>query len=268
MQLRCMRLLQISDPHLLADPDGLCRGRRPLQQLRHGLQHLLASGQGRIDLLLLSGDLCHDESWLGYCHLRDLLQELGLATALLPGNHDHPQLLRAALGRHGTVAPALVRCGCVDLVLLDSHRGGSDAGQLGAAQLHWVRSLLDQHDGRPLLVALHHPPLPIGDPCFDRIGLIDAPALLELLRPVAALKAVLFGHIHQHWQGLVPGRQPGLPPALVLGCPSSLRSVAAVQPCPLGRADDPGARLLTITPEAELRHQLLRWRPAAVSSLG
>lgn len=268
MQLRCMRLLQISDPHLLADPDGLCRGRRPLQQLRHGLEHLLAAGHGSIDLLLLSGDLCHDESWLGYCQLRDLLQELGLAAALVPGNHDHPQLLRAALGRHGSVAPALLRCGHADLVLLDSHQAGSDGGQLGETQLHWLATLLAQRDDRPLLVALHHPPLPIGDPFFDRIGLMDGPALLELLRPVAGLKAVLFGHIHQHWQGSLPGHTPGLSPALVLGCPSSLCSFAAVQPCPLGRADDPGARLLTITPESDLQQQLLRWKPAVVPSVG
>ncbi|MBM5797074.1 MAG: 3',5'-cyclic-nucleotide phosphodiesterase [Cyanobacteria bacterium K_Offshore_0m_m2_072] len=263
-----MRLLQISDPHLLADPEGLCRGRRPLQQLRHGLQQLLASGPGPVDLLLLSGDLCHDESWLGYCQLRDLLLQLGLPMALLPGNHDHPQLLRAALGRHGAVAPALVRCGALDLVVLDSHRAGCEGGELGAAQLRWLQALLAERDGRPLVVALHHPPLAIGDPFFDGIGLIDGPALLELLRPVAALKAVLFGHIHQHWQGLLPGRGPALFPVLALGCPSTLRSVAAVQPCPLGRADDPGARLLTITPDGGLQQQLLRWSPAAASSLG
>ena len=32
-----MRLLQLSDPHLVADPAGFCRGRQPLPQLRHAL---------------------------------------------------------------------------------------------------------------------------------------------------------------------------------------------------------------------------------------
>ena len=40
----------------------------------------------------------------------------------------------------------------------------------------------------------------------------------ELLRPHRALRAVLFGHIHQHWQGAWATR----PDVLLLGCPSTL----------------------------------------------
>lgn len=267
MQLRCMRLLQISDPHLLADPRGLCRGRQPLQQLRRGLELASSGVCGVIDLLVLSGDLCHDESWQGYCRLRDLLQELGLPAALLPGNHDHPIRLRAALGRHGPIAPALVPCGTFDLLLLDSHLAGSDAGQLGVIQLRWVQAQLARRAPRPLLVVVHHPPLAIGDPLLDTMALRDGAELLELLRPEPDLRAVLFGHIHQHWQALLGGRDPALPPAVLLGCPSSLCGFAAVQACPLGRADQPGARLLTVGPEGLLTHQLLRWDPDGASSL-
>lgn len=255
-----MRLLQISDPHLLADPHGRCRGRVPLQQLRHGLEQALAAAPGVIDLVVWSGDLCHDESWLGYCHLRDLLLDLGLPAALLPGNHDHPQLMRAALGRRWPLAPALVRCRGVDLVMLDSHCAGSEAGWLGGAQLAWLAVVLQQRHPGPLLVAVHHPPQPIGDSAFDAIALRDGAALMELLRLEADLRAVIFGHIHQHWQGLVPGRDPDLPAAMLLGCPSSLCSFAAVQPCPLGRAEDPGARLLEINGKGQLSQQLLRWQ--------
>lgn len=264
-----MRLLQLSDPHLLADPGGLCRGRRPLLQLRHGLRQAQAAAGGRIDLLLLSGDLCHDESWLGYCQLRDLLHEAGLPAALVPGNHDHPQLLRAALGRRAAtaIAPALLPCGAIDLLLLDSHLPGSDAGELGESQLRWLESQLAMRVSRPLLVMLHHPPLAIGDPGFDAIALRDGPRLLELLRPLPALKGVLFGHIHQHWQGLLGGRDPALAPVPLLGCPSTLCSFAAVQACPLDRADDPGARVLSLGADGELQHQLLRWHPSAPPSL-
>jgi Icc protein len=60
-----MRILQLSDPHLLADPDGLCRGRCSLARLREGLRLLLtrlAAAGMPPDRLLLSGDLCQDES--------------------------------------------------------------------------------------------------------------------------------------------------------------------------------------------------------------
>ena len=258
------RILQLSDPHLLADPRGRCAGYPSLPLLRHALaaadRQLRASRQPP-DLLLISGDLCQDESWGGYVGLRTLLEAWPLPVALLPGNHDHPQLLRAVLGRRAVIAPALVPLGNWWLLLLDSHRAAEAAGWLGPRQLAWARRQLAAVE-QPVLVALHHPPMPIGDPGMDAIHLRDGEALLELLRFSPRVKAVVFGHIHQHWQGALSGR-PDLP---LLGCPSTLRSFGPVQPCPLERAQDPGGRLLELGRQGEIRHRLLRWeRPAPLS---
>lgn len=256
-----MRLLQLSDPHLLAESDGIYRGRRPYQYLAHGLTQALAALDTAPDLLLLSGDLCQDETLAGYRQLRQLLEPLGLPLGLLPGNHDHPQLLRAALGRLAFTPPALVSSERGNVLLLDSHQAGATAGRLGASQLDWLASSLRHLKAssmrRPLLVAVHHPPVPIGDPVMDAIGLEDAAALLELLRPAADLVAVVFGHVHQHWAGLLPGR----PDVALLGCPSSLCPFGPVQLCPLGRPDDPGGRWLELDPGFGLRQSLLRWQP-------
>ena len=235
-----MRLLQLSDPHLLAAPEGLVRGRRPLAQLRQGLDSALAELAAPPDLLLITGDLCHDESLGGYVRLRDLLATLAWPVALLAGNHDHPQLLRAALGRRAWVAPRRVELGEVALLLLSSHRPGCVGGWLGERQLAWIAQVVDHLGDRPLLVAVHHPPLAIGDPGLDAIALHDGAALLDVLRPAS------------------------LPPALLLGCPSTLCGFGPVQACPLGRPDDPGGRLLELAPGQPLRHRLVRWAPAAV----
>jgi Icc protein len=265
-----MRILQLSDPHLLADPAGRCHGRPALALLRHGLLEALgqlrAAGEAP-DLLLISGDLCDDESWGGYVRLGELLQPLPVPVALLAGNHDQPALLRAALGRRAVIAPALVRCGNGWLLLLDSHRSGDTAGELGPLQLRWVQRQLAARPPAgdlPLLVAVHHPPVPIGDAVMDAIRLRDGEALLEGLRPLPALRGLVFGHVHQHWQGGLPGR-PEVP---LLGCPSTLRSFPAVQPCPLERPDDPGGRWLHIGEDGVLRQRLLRWAPFDGPSLG
>jgi Icc protein len=261
-----MRLLQLSDPHLLADPRGYCRGRQPWQQLRSGALEALAQAQEQgppVDLLLISGDLCHDESWSGYALLRDCLGELGVQAAFLPGNHDHPQLMRSVLGRHGAVAPALVPLAGVDLVLLDSHRAGCDAGWLGANQLAWLNDRLAHRRRVPLLVALHHPPVPIGDAGFDAMALVDAADLWRVLQGEPQLRAVLFGHIHQHWQGTLPGQ----PQVALLGCPSSLCAFGPVQPCPLGRPQDPGGRLVDCSPSGALQQRLLRWSAFETTSV-
>lgn len=260
-QLRRMRLLQISDPHLLADPAGCYRGRRPAMHLAEALRQG-AARDPLPDLLLISGDLCQDESWRGYAALRQLLGSWPTPVALLSGNHDHPQLLRAALGRRAVLAPALLELADCRLALLDSHQAGRTGGALGGHQLAWLAAGLRRWaagPSLPLLVAVHHPPVPIGDPVMDAIGLDDGAELLVLLRPEPDLAGVVFGHVHQHWLGELPGR-PGVP---LLGCPSTLCGFGPVQPCPLGRPDDPGGRWLEIGAAGGLHQALLRW-PAPI----
>ena len=246
------RVLQLSDPHLLADPQGSYRSRRPLPLLRRAL-----SEAGPADWLVISGDLCQDESWGGYVRLRELLEEPSLRcrpVLLLAGNHDQPQRLRAALGRRAVVAPALIRLGTWTILALESHRAGCTAGWLGSRQLAWVRQVLAAGEG-PVLVVVHHPPLAIGDRGMDAIGLRDGDALLADLATTPRTRGVIFGHVHQHWEGTLPGR-PGVP---LLACPSTLCGFPAVQPCPLGRDQDLGGRLLELDDDGGIRHQLLRW---------
>jgi Icc protein len=269
-----LRLLQLSDPHLLADPAGSLRGRRPAALLRHGLRQALAQlkADGAFpDRLLISGDLCHDESWGGYRRLGEILRsELpeplpaptpgGIATPiLLAGNHDHPKLLRAALSQQARIGPGLWPLEPApgwSLLALDSHCAGREGGRLDSAQWAWLeQALTSSAASEPMLVALHHPPLAIGDPGFDAIALEEGERLMALLAAAPQVRGVVFGHVHQHWQGCLPGR-PEVP---LLGCPSTLIGYGPVQPCPLGRAADPGGRLLELGEEGEIRHRLLRW---------
>ncbi|MFM7265975.1 MAG: metallophosphoesterase [Cyanobium sp.] len=272
-----MRLLQLSDPHLLADPEGLCRGRQPLPRLRQALAATLAqlaTDDLLPDWLLLSGDLCQDESWGGYVRLRELLAEPGLPAALpplppvvlLPGNHDQRLLLRAALGRQATLAPArLTLAAPWRLLLLDSHCPGRVEGRLGARQWAWLERELAaaEREGARVLLALHHPPGPIGDPFLDSIALDEGPALLALLAKRPAVRGVVFGHVHQYWRGWLPG-VPGRP---LLGCPSTLCAFGPVQPCPLDRAQDPGGLLVELGAAGEIRHRLLRWHSPEAPSV-
>ena len=260
-----MRVLQLSDPHLLADPRGRCRGRDPLAQLHHGWHQALAQLAAPPDLLLISGDLCQDESWGGYVQLRRFLAAsvapAGIPVALLPGNHDHPGLLQAVLARSGAaLAPALVTLGPWDLLLLSSHRPAAVEGWIEAGQLAWLERQLSSGDG-PLLVALHHPPVPLGNAAWlDALALQRPECLLGLLLASERVRGVVFGHIHQHWHGELK-RPGGGAPLPLWGCPSTLAAFSAVQPCPLGHPDWPGGRLLELGSAGVIRTRLLRWPP-------
>jgi Icc protein len=253
-----MDILQLSDPHLLANPAARIAGRSPSLALEEALRQArdqLAAQGVRVDRLLLSGDLCDDESWGGYVALRETLRDWPGPIDLLAGNHDHPTLLRAVMGRRARIAPAVVELGPWRLLLLHSHRSGSVAGWLGEPQLRWLAEQLRIAAPGPVLLAVHHPPVPIGDPAFDRIGLQDGPALLRLVERSPHVKGLVCGHVHQHWQDNLPGESG----RLLLACPSTLRACGPTQPCPLGRPHWPGGRWLHLGADGEIRQRLLRW---------
>jgi Icc protein len=233
-------LLQLSDPHLLADPKALHRGIRTGDALAAALGQGAAAAAG-VSLLLLSGDLVQDESWQGYARLRDLLAPLALPVALLPGNHDRPTFLRACLGRRGTIAPALVPFGDWWLLLLDSHCPGRIEGWVSPRQRGWAAAALQQVRG-PVLLAMHHPP----EDQHDGGGLLDG------LAAAGDLRLVCYGHVHRHER-----RQRGA--VTLFACPSTATQFSPRQPCPLGRPDDPGGRLLHLGPGGHWHQQLLRW---------
>lgn len=250
-----MRILQLSDPHLIAADAGLVRGRPALALWTRALDQTVPIEP---DCVLVTGDLCQDESWGGYVRLRDTLrQSLCCPVALMPGNHDRPLLLDSVLQRDATTAPAVLLVEGVRLILLNSHWSGHSAGRLGHMQLNWLDQVLSEQAFRsvPTLIALHHPPLAVGHPVLDTMALTDHAPFRRLVVPFKSLKAVVFGHIHQPWQGAWPER-PELP---LLGCPSTLKGFDHVQPCPLDRAFDPGGRLIEIDDQGALMHQVLRW---------
>jgi Icc protein len=261
--LGVIRVLQLSDPHLVADPIGQYRQRQPRACLVHAWQQALDQLSCRPDLVLITGDLCQDESWSGYAQLRDLLDAWAVPAALLPGNHDHPLLLHAALGRRVPVAPVALPLGTWTLLLLSTHRAGAVEGWIEPAQLLWLEQQLACAQG-PLLVALHHPPLPIGSVALDRIALRSPQPILKALLASTWVRGVVFGHVHQHWQGQLPraGSAPTLP---FWAAPSTLAAFEAVQPCPLAKAHWPGGRLLNLAEDGSLVSRLLRWPPCGLA---
>ena len=117
------------------------------------------------DVVLVSGDLTEHGDPAEYARVRELLEPLGAPLLALPGNHDDRATLRDAF-------PATTHeDGAIRVLTLDSSRPGRDDGALGAEQLARLDADLAAGDGRPAIVALHHPPLATGMPFLDDIGL-------------------------------------------------------------------------------------------------
>lgn len=237
-------MAQLTDPHLLADPDGHYRGINSYAQFRICLRSVC---QANPDLILLTGDLAQDETWAAYGLLRDQLATCDGPALVMAGNHDQPHLLRSCLRRHVSVAPCGVAVGNWLVIGLDSHGAGCMGGRLSTAQLDWLAHTLRAHPG-PCLVALHHPPTAIGSPRMDPIALEAPERLLGLLQDFPQVKGVVFGHVHQAWQHQVP-----LP---LMACPSTAMQISPAQPG--SHPDAPGWRLLRLAADGQLHNQVMR----------
>jgi 3',5'-cyclic-AMP phosphodiesterase len=85
--------------------------------------------------------------------------------------------------------------------ILDSLQPQRDGGYMGQAQLAWLRKQLHQHAESPTLLVVHHQAVPVGIRVLDRIMLMDAGNLWQVVHEVSNVCAVLCGHVHLPYAG-------------------------------------------------------------------
>ncbi|MGD8498493.1 MAG: phosphodiesterase [Chromatiales bacterium] len=215
---RPVRIIQITDLHLCRDPEATLDwgpagpAVRPQQTLTQVLDEI-AYGEPWVDLALATGDLAQEPSPEVYARLGRILADTGYPVHCLAGNHDDAQLLYPALERESGGSRVAV-LGDWLVILLDSSRPGTDAGQLCREELNLLEETLLRHPARHVLVALHHNPVPTGSAWLDPIGLLNPEDLFEVLDAHDRVRGVLFGHIHQDF---VQRRRD----VLLLGSPST-----------------------------------------------
>lgn len=195
---RDIRLLQITDPHLLADPAAALRGVVSLDALERVLAHAFGT-RVAADAILCSGDIVNDEP-AGYAHFVRALAPYGRPVYCVPGNHDDPALMRVALDQPGFQVGGYVDLGPWRIVLVDSCVPGRPAGRVSEAELRALERALESCTGYAL-VCVHHHPVAMGSHWLDGVGIENATELLQTLDAQPRVRALLWGHVHQCFEG-------------------------------------------------------------------
>lgn len=205
-----MRLIQITDCHLHADPDARCRTGVAYRQL----EAVIASArQLNPDLVVLSGDVSQDNTAKSYVLAEQAMTRLDCPWYWLAGNHDAPEIM----ARQRPMVEAL-DVGRWRLLLADTHWSGHARGQLGDDELAALARALDAHSSQPTLIFMHHPPMAVGSTWLDALGLSDSQALCHLLGDHPQVRGIVCGHIHQAFVGQLVTRSAEIP---VYGTPST-----------------------------------------------
>src|SRR5260221_9591873 len=126
-----IRLLQFTDPHLVARADGARRGVSTGDALQGVLRHAGAH-RWNADALLLTGDLVNDDPG-GYAAVRELFGALGKPVWCLPGNHDDGELMRRELAEAPFQVGGFHDLGAWRIVLIDSCVAGHALGHVSAS---------------------------------------------------------------------------------------------------------------------------------------
>jgi 3',5'-cyclic-AMP phosphodiesterase len=244
------RVLVLSDLHLTTDPRRRVRGADSHAGVQAALEH--ARAEGPFARVVLTGDLAQEPRRETYDALRALLGDDAERALIVPGNHDR-------LGPLGDAFPGCVdrAAGCVGfaadlegwrLVGVDTHWPGRVRGRIGP-RLDWLARALGDR-GRPAVLFLHHPPLPVGTTWLDWTRLLDAAALEALLARAGNVRLVVHGHVHMPSEGSLAGIR-------VIGVPSTAYQFVPGSWLPRRGRALPGYRILELgegSCEAEVRY--------------
>ena len=244
-----VRVLQLTDTHLYANPVGSLLGIDTLDSCRRVIRHF-EDHHWPLDLLLATGDLVHDASPEGYQRLGQILSGFGVPVYCLPGNHDNPTLMRKHIRAKHVHTDTVCDFGAWRFVMLDSVIPGEDGGHLAADQLEQLERALASSDHHTL-VCMHHQPVKVGSAWIDTMAIDNPDALFEITDRHDRVRGMLWGHVHQTYEALRGGvRLMASPSTCVQFAPNLDKFQVDEEP--------PGFRLLALLPDGTICSEVVR----------
>ncbi|MER5965818.1 metallophosphoesterase [Streptomyces sp. NPDC002057] len=206
-------IAHVSDIHVDGEPRSADRTRAVLRYLED-LPYDLAA-------VLVTGDVTDHGTPAEYAAARELLNSRH-PLLVCPGNHDDRAAFRKVLLADGTearpYAPVnrLLRGEGFVIALCDSSVPGEHHGLLEDETVEWLEEVLDATPREvPVLVAFHHPPVPLHTPYVDEIRQFGEERLAALADRHPHLTAFLAGHAHTAAATTFAGRPLLVAPGVV-----------------------------------------------------
>ncbi len=197
-----MLIAQLSDLHITVPGASPGAGVDSAANLARAVAQLEAMNP-LPDGVVLSGDLVDSGDAAEYARLAGLLAPLSIPYWLMVGNHDDRGKLRRAFpglprlpGEDGFLQYA-VDFPELRLLLLDSLRPGTPAGELCPQRLAWLAAELAAAPDQPTIVFVHHPPFATGSPLLDYARLLNGDDLGAIVEGHECVLLVASGHIHR-----------------------------------------------------------------------
>lgn len=244
-----LRVLQLTDPHLMADAAGELLGINTRASLDAVVAVVKQEGF-EPDLILATGDLAQDGSDAAYQAFAQRLAKFDCPAIWMAGNHDHPVNLERAGAATGGNRRQLVAGGW-HFIALNSAVPGHVHGELSEQQLELLEKALADQPDLPTLVTLHHHPVDIGCDWMADIGLSNREAFWRIIDRWPQVRIVLWGHVHQELDQTRRGVRLLATPSTCIQFAENARDFAVADV-------PPGYRWFTLQPNGEFDTGVVR----------
>ncbi|GAW40612.1 3',5'-cyclic adenosine monophosphate phosphodiesterase CpdA [Brevundimonas sp. SH203] len=211
-------IAHLTDLHVVAPPT-LCYGMVDTRAFLARAVRRLNTLDPRPDLVVVTGDLVDEPTAEAYGCLRDLLAAIDIPLVVLPGNHDDRALLARTFSEHdylprdGAKAHFVLPLGELRLVAFDAVTPGQEHARITQVDLEWLDGALAETAGHPVMMLMHHPPMPTGLGFMDAMQPALPPAFEAVIARHANVKLIVCGHIHRAMDGMFGGARVAVAPS-------------------------------------------------------
>lgn len=188
-------LIQISDPHLFADPQGSLLGVNTRDSFLATLTQIKLNHPDP-DLIVVTGDISQDLSKESYQFFALAFSQFDCPVFCLAGNHDELELLESFAVNQQIKTEKSFHTEHWQLLLAHSQVEGEVFGMINEEEMKWLESELSANPN-PTLVFTHHHPVYSNADWIDVLGIKNCEAFTHMLSQHQNVKACGFGHVHQ-----------------------------------------------------------------------
>ncbi|QLE86904.1 MULTISPECIES: 3',5'-cyclic-AMP phosphodiesterase [Shewanella] len=191
-----VRIVQVTDPHLFADPEAQLLGVNTAHSLDAVLNTIKAVDYPA-HLMLATGDISQDYSAESYHNFVNAVEPLNVPCHYLPGNHDDPRIMHLNMQGESVFGNKRIIAGNWQIIMLDSTVRGKPGGNMSAAEMSLIADAVNAESDKHTLLVMHHNPILVNCKWLDQHCMDNGDEFLAFVSQFPQVKGLLWGHVHQ-----------------------------------------------------------------------
>lgn len=212
-----MRIAHISDFHLPTKPGQRVNEALPDANLVQAVS-VLKQQAPKPELIVLGGDMLEDGQKGNYEAIAELFKDVQVPLHAVVGNHDDLKALKKSSlveRAKGYAGYGSFDHGKLHIIILNTSGTGKSHGKIEEEQLLWLSQDLWANQDRPVVIFMHHHPVPSRIPWLDKMKLENADGFWNIVPSYSKnILGVFFAHLHIQISTTVRGVLVASPPAV------------------------------------------------------